>query len=163
MHLWDSCKWEHRPWPEGYPRRAGLRFRFEPQVEPEVRRSCMEFGRWLRKEFYFPVRVTIYVKAVPRIRAKDGELVVGTCWRPTRLDEEPYIRIAAGDYRELLEKRNWPKDNILACYLTVISHELTHYFQWVNGVNLTPIGEERQATRYSHWILEEYAGTREHP
>lgn len=43
-----------------------------------------------------------------------------------------------------------------------MEHELTHYFQWVNSLNLTPIGQERQATKYARYIMDEYAATREH-
>ncbi|MCL2670548.1 MAG: hypothetical protein FWF10_00740 [Clostridiales bacterium] len=51
----------------------------------------------------------------------------------------------------------------MASYLFSLAHELTHYFQWINGIQLTEIGEERQATCYANWILDEYAETREHP
>lgn len=57
------------------------------------------------------------------------------------------------------------KDTLLAlaATLSTIAHELTHYFQWINSLQLTPIGEERQAARYAGYILDEYAETREHP
>lgn len=55
------------------------------------------------------------------------------------------------------------KDNALVSYLHSIAHELTHYFQWLNGIELTPIGTERQAVRYAGLILDKYAETREHP
>ena len=42
-------------------------------------------------------------------------------------------------------------------------HELTHYFQWINALELTPIGMERQATKYARYVLDDYAETREHP
>ena len=44
-----------------------------------------------------------------------------------------------------------------------MAHELTHYFQWINSIKLTPIGKERQATNYADYVLEDYAETREHP
>ena len=40
---------------------------------------------------------------------------------------------------------------------------VTHYFQWINSIKLTPIGKERQATNYADYVLEDYAETREHP
>jgi hypothetical protein len=43
-----------------------------------------------------------------------------------------------------------------------MAHELTHYFQWLNQLDLTLIGEERQAKRYAHLIVEDYADTKEH-
>ena len=63
---------------------------------------------------------------------------------------EPYIRVAAGDYLDLCEK--WGKDSALTAILLTIGHELTHYFQWINALELTPIGMERQATKYARSI-----------
>lgn len=74
---------------------------------------------------------------------------------------EPYIRVATGDYEKMLIQNG--KDDALAAILGSIAHELTHYFQWINNLELTPIGEERQATQYARFILDEYSETREHP
>lgn len=61
----------------------------------------------MRREFVFPIRIIIYVKNQFRIKAKDGDLVVGTFWRREGLskDDKPYVRIAVGDYLELVEQR----------------------------------------------------------
>ena len=78
----------------------------------------------------------------------DGDLVYGTFWSmEDDYTVEPYIRVAAGDYLDLCEK--WGKDSALTAILLTIGHELTHYFQWINALELTPIGMERQATKYS--------------
>lgn len=37
-----------------------------------------------------------------------------------------------------------------------IAHELTHYYQWINGLQYTEVGEERQAKRYATKIVENY-------
>jgi len=55
------------------------------------------------------------------------------------------------------------RDNALASILMSIAHELTHYFQWINNLPLTLMGEERQATIYARYIIDEYAETRGHP
>lgn len=91
----------------------------------------------------------------------NGEMVYATFFRPYHIYDEPYIRVAAGGYEEFSESRE--KDNELAGYLESIAHELTHYFQWLNGIELTVIGEERQASRYAKIILSQYAQTRDHP
>jgi hypothetical protein len=44
---------------EDYPR-EGLRIRCDKEVHPEVRRACLEFAKWLRNEFEFPIRVVVY-------------------------------------------------------------------------------------------------------
>ena len=161
MHIWTIEKWK-KFYDSTYPgHRTGVRLRFDREVDPEVRRACKEFLMWLRKEYFFPIRVPTYIKNAKKIKAVDGEMVYGTFFEPFSKHEEPYIRISAGDYCEIKNKRG--KDNALAAVLSSIAHELTHYFQWVNGLQYTPIGEERQAKAYVAFILNEYAETREHP
>ena len=159
MNIWTIDNW-HTVYKECSHRR-GLRVRYEPNVDPEVKRAINDCVRWLRSEYVFPKRVRIYVKAKRRIKAKNGEMVCGTFFRPADRGQEPYIKIATGDYRELMDKRG--KDNALAALLYTLFHELTHYFQWLNNLDLTLIGEERQATNYSKRIMFDYSETREHP
>lgn len=105
MHIWYLENW--KKWidleEDGY--RSGLRMRFDTEVEVQVREFCKKFAKWLRKEFFFPIRIVIYIKEDYRIRARDGEYVVGTFLWLTIYGTEPYIRIAAGDYQELKESR----------------------------------------------------------
>ena len=159
MNIWEIDDWQD--YYKDNPHRKGLRVRFEQDVNPEVKRAIKECIRWLRSKYDFPKRVRMYVKANRRIRASNGDKVCGTFFRPADRDIEPYIKIATGDYSELLAKRG--KDNALASILDAIFHELTHYFQWLNDLNLTFIGEERQATHYASFLMRAYAETRDHP
>ena len=159
MNIWQSQKWQD--FYKENPCRNGLHIRYEKIVDSEVKRAIRECVNWMRREYYFPKRVRVYVKEKRRIKAKNGENVCGTFFRPADRNVEPYIKISTGDYFELLEQRG--KDNALAAILYALMHELTHYFQWVNDIDLTLIGEERQATNYSRLIMREYAETRDHP
>ena len=159
MNLWEMEKWRDYYRDKSY--RKGLRIDFDKEVDPEVRRAIKEFASWLRMQYEFPKRVRMYVKSSRRIKARDGDQVCATCFLPYNRDEEPYIRVATGDFAERVVKRG--ADNALAEILWTVCHELTHYFQWLNDVKLSPIGEERQATNYANRIMDEYAGTREHP
>ena len=159
LHIWTIEKW--RRFYDNKDIRSGLRLKFDKNVNPEVRRACKEFCKWLRKEYYFPIRVPIYVKSSKRIKAKDCQMVFATFFGPFDYMQEPYIKISTGDYEKMLMK--YGNDNALASILASIAHELTHYYQWINGLQLTEIGEERQATMYSHYIIDEYSETREHP
>ena len=103
----------------------------------------------------------MYVKGAKTIRTKDGDHVVGSFFEPFSYSDEPYIRLATGDYEELVSA--WGKDRALASILLTLAHELTHYYKWINHIPLTPIGRERQASRYAEFIIDEYASTREHP
>ncbi|GAB6255789.1 hypothetical protein [Peribacillus frigoritolerans] len=125
---------------EDYPRQ-GLRIRCEQGVYPEVRRACLEFAKWLRIEFEFPIRVVVYLKKDYQIKSRfDKELVSGTFFGPFDKSEEPYIRIATGDYLELLAENG--RDNALAAILGTIAHELGHYYQWIDDLNLMKKGQK---------------------
>lgn len=136
---------------------GGLRMHFQPGVDAEVRVFLLDFARWLRREFLFPLRLNVYVKKARRIKAMDADLVVGTTWRPASYDQAPYIRLATGDYEELVAERG--KENAKWALLHTFAHELTHYYQHINDLRLTPRGEERQATIYAGYILSDYAET----
>lgn len=161
MHIWTISDWEKNLQKNDSSRRAGIRFRYDRDVHPEVKRACSQFAIWLRTQYCFPLRIAVYVKGTKTIRAKDGEHVVGIFFEPFSYLDEPYIRIATGDYEELMNDVG--NDNALASILHSLAHELTHYYQWINNIQLTPIGRERQADRYASFIMDEYATTREHP
>lgn len=82
-------------------------------------------------------------------------------FEPFDKHNEPFIRIATGDFNEMKQKSC--QDDALASILGSISHELTHYFQWINDIRLTEIGMERQAKTYADLIIDLYAETRDHP
>ncbi len=160
MHIWTLNQWQQFL-DNSDSRRIGLRFRYESSVDAEVKNACKCFAKWLRSEYYFPLRIVVYMKGEAYIKARDGEHVAGTFFEPFDYSVEPYIRIATGDYDELKNARG--RDNALASIFISIAHELTHYYQWINNLQLTDIGRERQATRYAYFIVEEYSLTREHP
>ena len=162
MHIWTSEEWKTNPHIAS-ARRTGLRLVIECSVDKDLGASCRRFAQWIRKEYYFPLRVPVYIKGARFIKTMDGDTAVGTFFEPDTFNMEPYIKIATGDYSDLLESIG--RDNAIASILNSISHELTHYFQWINGLTskLTPIGIERQATMYSHFIVDEYSETCEHP
>ena len=152
-HVWVLCNWKNNP-ELTIDRRTGLRLRIDKEVNPHLRMACLDFSRWLRREYLFPVRVRVYIKSDRRIRAKDGDSVCGTFWRPDNYLEEPYARIATGDYVDLCEMHG--EDNAVIEILLCVAHELTHYFQWINNLELTSRGEERQATRNSYLVVYNY-------
>lgn len=130
-------------------------------VDSEVKRACIEFCRWLRKEYKFPIRVPVYIRAKEKIKSMDGQMVSATFFGPFDSFVEPYIRVSAGDYFTLLKNRG--RDDALCAILHSIAHELTHYFQWVNALEQPHRSEEWQATFYAGKVIDDYASIREHP
>ncbi len=161
MHIWTIETWEEVLKDVMVDVKTGLHLRFDQDVDVEVKRACKEFCKWLRKEYYFPKLVRVYIKASPQIKTINKELVSATIWLPDNIKDTPFIRVSTGEYFSSILKVG--KDNALAGILGSIAHELTHYFQWINGIELTPIGMERQATSYAGYIIQEYSETREHP
>ncbi|SFS76954.1 hypothetical protein SAMN05428962_2752 [Paenibacillus sp. BC26] len=140
-----------------YPR-SGIRIRTESGVHPEVKRACLEFAKWLRREYNFPIRVVVYLKRDYQIKNRyTKELVSATFFAPYDKNEEPYIRVATGDYLELVNDRG--QDNALVAILGSVAHELGHYYQWLDDKEL----DEEIADEYRDEIIEEYESTRDHP
>ncbi|MDG0795068.1 hypothetical protein OMP38_32755 [Cohnella ginsengisoli] len=140
-----------------FPARTGLRIRSLSGVHPEVRRACLEFAKWLRHSMEFPIRVIVYLKKDYRIRTRARQQVTASFFAPYDKNDEPYIRVATGDYEESLIEVG--KDNALAGYLHSIAHELVHYQQWLADAPFS----ERQAVSRAKKVVWLYAQTREHP
>jgi hypothetical protein len=137
----------------GFPR-EGLRTRSEKGVHPEVRTACIEFGKWLRYNIEFPIRVVVYLKKAYRIKnITTKELVSATFFAPYEKNVEPYIRIATGDYKELVKQRG--REDALFAILESIAHEVIHYQQWLED---RPIDEE-EAEQKGVELVQRYAET----
>ena len=113
-----------------------------------------ELADWIRARFYFPIRVTVYVKASERVTANDGDQCVSISFLPYSYLDEPYLKIAAGDYDDLVSKRGILQAKIVI--LLELFIQLTHYYQWINDEKLTSIGEKRQASYYAQDLMDEY-------
>lgn len=160
MNVWLSKKWKKNVTVENL-RRGGLRCYFDSDCSYEVRESWSRFAKWLRNNFQFPAPVSIFFKANKSIEAADGDCVSALFVEPYPGNPYPRIYIAVGDYDEC--KQEVGRDNALGGILRSAAHELTHYFQWINGIQLTDRGIEMQARYYADLILGWYADTCEHP
>lgn len=108
-----------------------------------MRRCLQRYARWLREYVNFPVRVPVYLSPRKELKLMDGQTASASILTPFDRRQEPYIRIAAGDYRDLLRERG--RDNALAAYLNSLSHEVVHYRQWIERKPLTEKGVIRKA------------------
>jgi hypothetical protein len=110
--------------------RTGLRMRGQ-RGHPEVREALNRYARWLRKSYAFPIRVPVYLFPSRTIVMQDGSSVVASFFAPLDRNVEPLIRMSTGDYPEL--KRSRGRDDALAAVIESLSHEVVHYFQWIEG------------------------------
>ena len=155
MDLWNSLVWRENSQITNNPnRRTGLYIRFDKEIAGEVREMFLDVAKWLRRHYLFPIRVPVYVKSSVRVKTLDGENCVGIFFEPYSFKDEPYIRIATGDYEELVMNQGALQAKIKL--ILPLFHELTHYYQWLNSLRMTSIGKERQASRYAHLVMEDY-------
>jgi hypothetical protein len=86
-----------------------------------------------------------------------GDLVSASISLPWDRREEPYIRIATGDFPSLLRRRG--RDNALAAFLGSLSHEVLRYQQWIK----TGRSWERGVVKRAADLVHSYAETVDHP
>ncbi|CRK84722.1 DUF2750 domain-containing protein [Neobacillus massiliamazoniensis] len=125
-----------------YPR-SGLRIRCENGVNLKVRQSCLDFAVWVRLNMEFPIRVVVYLKKAYRIKTlKTKEMATATFFGPYDKNLEPYIRIATGDFDELVLESG--EVNAIGAILNSIAHELIHYQQWIEDRDFDEVEEENE-------------------
>jgi len=72
-----------------------------------------------------------------------GDTASASFVSPLDRNEEPYIRIATGDYPAL--KRECGRDDALAAFINSLSHEIVHYRQWVETGEIWERGCRRES------------------
>jgi hypothetical protein len=80
-------------------------------------------------------------------------MVTATFFAPYDKNVEPFIRIATGDYSELIEERG--KKDALYAMLDSMAHEIIHYQQWLENRELN----EEEADEEGYKLVDSYAVT----
>jgi hypothetical protein len=137
-------------------KRTGLRIR-GARGHPVVRAALIRYARWVRTQYQFPIRVPVYLGPKELVTTIDGNRCSASFFAPWDLAEEPYIRIATGDYPLL--KRQSGRDAALAAFIVSMSHEIVHYRQWVETGDVWERGVDRKAVA----MLRRYELTVDHP
>ncbi len=145
---------------DNFDLRTGIALRFEKGVHGDIKLLFTDFAKWLRKNYHFPIRVTVYVKESETITLMNGSVAWGA-FRYFDTFDEPYIRIPTGDYLDRAKIEG--DENAAYTILSSFVHELTHYFQWVNQFEQTEEKSERQANYYRNRIIDLYLSDRRKP
>ncbi len=139
-----------------YPR-SGLRVRCDQGVNSSVRQSCLDFAEWLRLKMEFPIRVVVYLKKDYQIKTIDTkEMVSATFFWPYNKNVEPYIRVATGDFDELVLERG--EESAIFALLVSMAHEIIHYQQWLMDPNFDVERAEVEAEGESTKLVDEFYG-----
>ena len=62
MHIWTIENWIKVLNYDNTRYRTGVRLIFDMNVDDELRSVCKHFAGWMRKEYFFPIRIPIYFK-----------------------------------------------------------------------------------------------------
>jgi hypothetical protein len=148
MNLWQQFALSHA----NTQASQGISLHFEKGIDPEFRRLCIKFASWLRQNYSFPIHANIYIKNCRTVRLMNGRFVYGSF----RFFETkpPYIRIPAQ-----IDPQEYEECEDIEIYYSILGslvHELTHYFQWVAGLDQSDAVSERQANHFRFRIIEQF-------
>lgn len=142
--------------------RSGIRIVNYPKVHPAIKNNFIAYAKWLRENYDFPQRVVVYVKDTEHIMTKNKEQVSATFFAPFNKLDEPYIKIAAGDFDKL--KKEMGVFQAVFNTLNSLSHELQHYYQWIDNEELDETealeGAEELTYEYLDFYKEEFLSNR---
>ncbi len=129
-----------------------LSLHFDKGIDPRLKKQYKKLAKWLRKTYFFPASLNVYVINAETVTLRSGCPAYGSFrWFPER---PPRIKIPSA--KEELQKQGLSDEEINEMILSSFIHELTHYFQWADGNNQTNAISERQANYFRYRILEKY-------
>ncbi|WP_163655428.1 hypothetical protein [Listeria sp. PSOL-1] len=139
--------------------RSGIRIINEKEVSPFLKQAFVDYAKWLRHHYEFPQRVVVYIKSSTYIKIdQDGYETSGSFFAPFDKQQEPYIKIATGDF--LIMKVKEGVFQTLFSMLNTLSHEIQHYYQWLDDENLdeqtAEMGAEELTQEYLDFFVEEF-------
>jgi len=147
--------------------RTGIRICCNKNVHFVLKKAFLHFARWLRKNYNFPKRVPVYLKeSCYIINRFSKEKVTATFFAPFDKQEEPYIRIATGNFYNF--KKDFGQKEAILIILKSLAHELQHYYQWIDDDfperEISPEEEElleEEAEEGAFELIEEYEEDKE--
>ena len=129
-----------------------LKLHFEKGIDPDLKKLYIKLAKWLRKTYYFPTVLNVYIINAEKVRLGNGDLAYGSFkWFPKR---SPLIKIPSAVELSLIQK--YSNDEIYEMILSSLIHEISHYFQWLEKNGQTDSASERQANYFRYRILDEF-------
>ena len=110
-----------------------LKVSISPSVKKMIKKEIKLYLIWLRENYNFPLDLKILISPDEFIVTMiSREKVSATFFAPFDKKETGIIKVATGDFNGLLKENG--KINALNMTLNSISHELQHYYQWVEDL-----------------------------
>ena len=130
----------------------GISFRYEKGIDEELKRKFIQFDKWLRRAYVFPVHINVSCKNCEKVKLMSGAMAYGSFrWFE---DRAPYIRIPAKIDSQLYE--TFSREELYEQVLSSLVHELSHYYQWFLGLEQDNATSERQANYFRYRIIDKY-------
>ncbi|MBQ7343658.1 MAG: hypothetical protein IJW53_02705 [Clostridia bacterium] len=126
--------------------KSNLSLHFASDIDPKTKKCICNFVRYLRKEFYFPIRCNVYFCNQEKFRKHKGGYSYGMFFSNHESGERAYPQIYI------------PTQQSLCQIYDSLSHELTHYFQWYfyDDKEKNNRSLEIQASKYASRISQDY-------
>lgn len=129
-----------------------LSLHIAPSVNRIIAKKINEYVCWLTSNYSFPLTVNIYIYGSKYVLSGSGEHVSANFWGPFDKQADSTIKVSAGDYTDLL-KNNSFEDTILMI-INSLSHEVQHYYQWVDDLDFDEEDAEYGATELTTEYIE---------
>lgn len=126
----------------------GLRLRFYPGVDHELRSFLLDFTRWLRRRIPFrdPVLVTVVPQAtVMGLDGAPGWAVFLIPGPDHQRGDQVRIFLAGGKLGVLEGRYRMGRRSALAMLAEDLAHEVVHYEQWRDRRTISERGVNRRA------------------
>ena len=128
-----------------------LKVSISPSVKKMMKKEIKLYLIWLRENYNFPLDLKIFISPDEFIVTMiSREKVSATFFAPFDKKETGIIKVATGDFNGLLKEEG--KINALNMTLNSISHELQHYYQWVDDLEF----DEEEAEEGAFELTIEY-------
>lgn len=132
----------------GSAKQAGIRIKYDNEINLELICEYKEFIKWLRNKYYFPIRINVFFYDVYKFKSKkDGHTYYGVFFEGENNKKKIYPQI------HLAAKTNKVEDVLFG-----LIHELSHYFQWFfyEDNKRSDRSLEIEANKYAKYILFRY-------
>lgn len=126
--------------------KSNLSLHFASATDGATKKEICRFVRYLRKEFFFPIRCNVYFCSQEKFRSSKGGYCYGIFYSNAESGGRIYPQIYIPTNMELFSVYH------------SLSHELTHYFQWYffDDNKKSDRSLEIQASKYATRIVADY-------
>ncbi|MFJ3330680.1 hypothetical protein [Enterococcus sp. NPDC086594] len=130
-----------------------IKLSVRPTVNKLIAKKIINYIEWLSKNYEFPLQVDINITGAKFVyNSITVEKVIGTFYAPFDKAERSRIKISTGDFAQLMKLHG--KDDAIFYILETISHEIQHYYQWVDDLDFDEEDAEYGATELTTEYME---------